>query len=112
MKRTALLLSALLAAVPAFAQPTEKTNDQATEEGREKNNEVLSDAALTTKVHTALANDVGLKTMYRINVDSDKGVVTLKGRVDSEDTKRRAEAVAKRVSGVSAVKNELQVKGG
>ena len=56
--------------------------------------------------------DVGLKTMYRINVDSDKGVVTLKGRVDSEDTKRRAEAVAKRVSGVSAVKNELQVKGG
>ena len=116
MKRIALFLSALLAAFPAsfslFAQPAEKTSDQATEEGREKNNEVLSDAALTTKVHTALANDVGLRTMYRINVDSDKGVVTLKGRVDSEDTKKRAEAVAKRVSGVTAVKNELQVKGG
>jgi len=39
-------------------------------------------------------------------------VVTLKGRVDSEDTKKRAEAVAKKVSGVTAVKNELQVKGG
>ena len=45
-------------------------------------------------------------------IDSDKGVVTLKGRVDSEDTKKRAEAVAKKVSGVTAVKNDLQVKGG
>jgi len=109
MKRTALVLSALLASLPAFAQ--EKTNDQATEEGRAKNTQLAKDAALTSKVHTALANDVGLKTL-RINVDSDKGVVTLKGRVDSEDTKRRAEAVAKRVNGVTAVKNELQVKGG
>src|SRR3954465_7075444 len=109
MKRTALLLSAMLAALPAFAQ--EKTNDQATDEGRQKNNELASDATLTTKVHTALANDVGLRTMYSINVDSDKGIVTLKGRVDSEDTKRRAEDVARRVGGVSAVKNELRIKG-
>jgi hyperosmotically inducible protein len=112
MKRTALLLCALLATFPAFAQPTEKTNDQATEEGRQKNNQLARDAALTTKVHTALANDVGLRTLKSINVDSDKGVVTLKGRVDSEDTKRRVEAVAKRVGGVTAVKNELQVRGG
>jgi hyperosmotically inducible periplasmic protein len=110
MKRTALLLSALLAAMPAFAQ--EKTNDQATEEGREKNTQFAKDSALTTKVHTALANDVGLRTLKSINVDSDKGVVTLKGRVDSEDTKRRVEAVTKRVGGVTAVRNELQVKGG
>ena len=109
MKRTALILAALVAATPAFAQQT--TNEQATEAGRQKNNELASDAALTTKVHTALANDVGLRTMYSVNVDSDKGVVTLKGRVDSEDTKRRAEDVAKRVGGVSAVKNELRVKG-
>ena len=104
------LLIALLvaAATPAFAQTT---NDQATEQGRQKNNEYVSDATLTTKVHTALANDVGMRTMYSINVDSDKGVVTLKGKVDSEATKQRAEDVAKRVGGVSSVKNELQVKG-
>jgi osmotically-inducible protein OsmY len=104
------LLIALLvaAATPAFAQTT---NDQATEQGRQKNNEYVSDATLTTKVHTALANDVGMRTMYSINVDSDKGVVTLKGKVDSEATKQRAADVAKRVGGVSSVKNELQVKG-
>ena len=104
------LLIALLvaAATPAFAQTT---NDQATEQGRQKNNQYVSDATLTTKVHTALANDVGMRTMYSINVDSDKGVVTLKGKVDSEATKQRAADVAKRVGGVSSVKNELQVKG-
>ena len=109
MQRTVLFIAAILAATPALAQTT---NDQATERGRQKNTEYVSDATLTTKVHTAPANDVGMRTMYSINVDSDKGIVTLKGSVDSEDTKRRAEDVAKRVSGVSAVKNELRVKGG
>jgi|SRR5690348_10857475 hyperosmotically inducible periplasmic protein len=103
-----LLLVALMAATPAFAQTT---NDQATEQGRQTNTEYVSDATLTTKVHTALANDVGMRTMYSINVDSDKGVVTLKGKVDSEATRQRAGDVAKRVSGVNSVKNELQVKG-
>jgi hyperosmotically inducible protein len=110
MRRTVFLFAALLGAAPLLAQ--EKTNDQATEEGRQQNNQYARDAALTSKVHTALMNNVGLNTLRSINVDSDKGVVTLKGRVDSEDTKRRAEEVAKRVSGVSAVKNQLQVKGG
>ena len=103
-----LLLAMLMAATPAFAQTT---NEQATEQGRQKNTEYVSDATLTTKVHTALANDVGMRTMYSINVDSDKGVVTLKGKVDSEATKQRAGDVAKRVGGVNSVKNELQVKG-
>ena len=103
-----LLLVLLIAATPAFAQTT---NEQATEQGRQKNTEFVSDATLTTKVHTALANDVGMRTMYSIDVDSDKGVVTLKGKVDSEATKQRAGEVAKRVSGVNSVKNELQVKG-
>ena len=111
MKPITLLMLAGLAAAPA-AWAQDKTSDQATEEGRQKNNEFVSDATLTTKVHTALMNNVGLNTLRSINVDSDKGVVTLKGRVDSEDTKRRAEDVAKRVSGVSAVKNELRVKCG
>jgi hyperosmotically inducible protein len=109
MNRIAIILCAALVAAPALAQ---KTNDQATEEGRQKNTQYAKDSALTSKVHTALANDVGLKTLRSINVDSDKGVVTLKGVVDSEDVKHRAEATAKKVGGVSAVKNELRVKGG
>ena len=109
MNRLAFILCAALVAAPAFAQ---KTNDQATEEGRAKNTQYAEDSALTTKVHTALANDVGLKTLKSINVDSDKGVVTLKGVVADEHTKQRAEAVAKKVSGVAKVHNQLKVKGG
>lgn len=109
MKHITFILCAALAATPVFAQ---KTNDQATEEGREKNTQYVNDSALTSKVHTALANEVGLKTLRSINVDSDKGVVTLKGVVDSEETKKRAETIAKKVNGVSTVKNELRVQGG
>jgi osmotically-inducible protein OsmY len=103
-----VLLIPLLVALPAHAQ---QTNEQATEQGRQQNTQYAKDATLTSKVHTALANDVGMKTLTRINVDSSNGVVTLKGKVDSEETRRRAEAVAKRVGGVTSVKNELSVGG-
>ena len=109
MKHITLILCAALAATPVLAQ---KTNEQVTEEGRQKNTQYAKDSTLTSKVHTALANEVGLKTLRSINVDSDKGVVTLKGVVDSEETKKRAETIAKKVNGVSTVKNELRVQGG
>jgi hyperosmotically inducible protein len=60
-------------------------------------------------VKAALAGDVGLKTL-RINVDSSGNVVTLKGAVDSEDTKHRTEQVAKQVEGVASVNNQLTVR--
>lgn len=81
---------------------------------RAKNRETVSSgtagAALTTKVKTALASDAGLSTMTNIDVDSKDGVVTLKGKVDSADMKKKAGDVAKKVSGVKSVKNELKVE--
>jgi len=81
---------------------------------RAKNRETVSSstagAALTTKVKTALASDAGLGTMTSIDVDSKDGVVTLKGKVDSADLKKKAGEVAKKVSGVKSVKNELKVE--
>src|SRR5258706_9941132 len=114
-----LMMSAL--AVPAVAQPTEQKQadtDRATEKSNKEKAKQVGDeakratknAALTGKVKSALAADVGLKTM-KIDVDSAEGAVTLKGGVDSEDTKRRAEATARKVGGVSSVHNQLQVKG-
>lgn len=81
---------------------------------RAKNRETVTSgtagAALTTKVKTALASDAGLSTMTSIDVDSKDGVVTLKGKVDSADMKKKAGAIAKKVSGVKSVKNELKVE--
>jgi hyperosmotically inducible periplasmic protein len=77
---------------------------------REKVSSTASNATLTTKVKTALASDAGAKTMTNIDVDSNNGVVTLKGKVDSADMKKKAAAIAKKVEGVKSVKNELKVE--
>jgi hyperosmotically inducible protein len=68
-------------------------------------------AALTAKVKSALAADVGLRTL-KIDVDSMGNTVTLKGAVDSADTRRRVEEVARKVDGVATVRNELTVRSG
>jgi len=111
MKTMPLLLS-LLISLPAFAENDRLSMEQAKEKANETGAEAkraTKNAALTGKVKSALAADVGLKTV-KIDVDSEDGVVTLKGRVDSEDTLRRAEATAKKVSGVSEVRNQLHAK--
>jgi hyperosmotically inducible protein len=120
-KQLAVLIPALFLAASAIAQTDRSSTDKSANDGRmnaptaqdrAENRENASDAALTGKVKSALAADVGLKTVTSINVDTDKGgVVTLKGKVDSADMKKRAEAVAKKVSGVKSVKNQLEVKG-
>jgi hyperosmotically inducible periplasmic protein len=114
-------------ALPAFAQQQNLPSSQERAQNREKVQEKLptaeeragnrrevsksaAGAALTTKVKTALASDIGMKSVTSIDVDSADGVVTLKGKVDSADTKKKAEAVAKKVDGVKRVKNELRVE--
>jgi osmotically-inducible protein OsmY len=97
------------------AQNREKVQDKLpTAEERAKNREKVAStaasAALTTKVKTALAKDEGMKTMTKIDVDSDNGVVTLKGKVDSAEMKKKAGDIAKKVDGVKSVKNQLTVE--
>ena len=88
---------------PSINRPAERptTRDEVRQDAK--------NAGLTGKVKTALAAHVSLKTL-RINVDSDGTVVTLKGAVDSEDTKVRAEEVARNVEGVTSVNNQLTVR--
>src|SRR3954464_8379110 len=118
MKAKALagLIPALFVATSAFAQSSTDKSDKSSNksvvpsaEDRAHNREAVSDTAITTKVKSALAADVGLKTVTGIGVEPDAGgVVTLKGNVASADVKKRAEQVAKKVNGVKSVKNQLQ----
>jgi osmotically-inducible protein OsmY len=110
--KTMPILLALLVSLPAFAEEDRMSMEQAKEKAKHAGAEAkraTRNAALTGKVKSALAADVGLKTV-KIDVDSAEGVVTLKGKVDSADTKQRAEATAKKVSGVTEVHNELHAK--
>ena len=72
--------------------------------------EVSDDAALTAKVKTAIATDVGARAASSINVETDRGVVELSGFVDSQEMANRALAAAKKVSGIKTLKNDLRVK--
>lgn len=69
--------------------------------------EEWQDAKVTGSVKTALSLNRNLRSSS-IEVASDDGVVTLRGRVDSEEARARAEALAAEVPGVKQVVNQLQ----
>jgi len=112
MKALALALTAALALALA-ACSTDRNRTSSSSGGTSSTSGIkgtAQDATLTTKVKSALAADVGLRTLTGISVSSDGPVVTLKGAVDTDTNKRRAEQVARGVDGVSSVKNELTVQ--
>lgn len=75
----------------------------------DKASEVVNDAAISTKVKTAIFAEPGLSSL-RINVDTVHGVVTLSGAVDSQQSIDKAKEIASAVSDVKAVENTLTVK--
>ena len=75
----------------------------------EKAGDKIDDAALTTKVKTALMAEPGLRSL-EINVDTRDNIVTLNGTVDSQEKKQRAMQIAQGVEGVKSVSDNLVVK--
>jgi len=69
----------------------------------------VGDAAITAKVKAAILADSSLKT-FEIHVTTTHDVVRLTGIVDSEAMIGHATEVARHVSGVKAVNNDLYVK--
>src|SRR4026208_2245105 len=70
--------------------------------------ETIDDTTITTRVKTAMLNDPAVGGL-RIDVDTYKGVVTLSGRVKSQTEHDQAMALARKVDGVTEVKDALQV---
>jgi len=66
----------------------------------------LSDDSIHDLVKRKLANDPDVKG-GALDIDVKDGVVTLRGHVVSREHRARAEAAARRVHGVLAVRNEL-----
>ena len=70
----------------------------------------VSDDQLYDTVRRKLANDADVKG-GALEVDVKQGVVTLRGKVETEKQKSKAEKLAHKISGVKQVQNELQVVG-
>jgi hypothetical protein len=70
--------------------------------------ETSQNAALTTKVKTALSLSKEIPSNM-INVDTEGDVVTLRGEVPSEQIRDKAESIVRDVPGVGKVNNHLFV---
>jgi osmotically-inducible protein OsmY len=69
----------------------------------------IDDSAITTKVKAAILHEPGLKSA-EINVETFKGVVQLSGFVSSQEDINKAVKLARGVSGVKSVTNNMQLK--
>ena len=68
----------------------------------------VSDSWITSKTKIALFADSRVPGTS-VNVETQKGTVFLRGKVDNDAAKSAAEEIAKGIDGVKSVKNELQV---
>ncbi len=124
-QRTAML-AALVAAVAltsagcnrqsteTMGQKVDRATDKVattTERATKETAVAVDDAAITTKVKSAVLAEPGLKSL-QINVDTKDAVVTLSGTVDTPDLKNRAMQIAQNVQGVKSVVDNLSVKTG
>jgi osmotically-inducible protein OsmY len=69
----------------------------------------LGDSWVTTKVKAGILNEPSLK-VTQINVETYKSVVQLSGFVDSAASQAKAVEIARAVTGVTAVKNDMRLR--
>jgi hyperosmotically inducible periplasmic protein len=97
---SAVFAGILLLSVPSIGAAADSATGNAKTE--------VNDSWLTAKTKVALFKDDRVKSS-RISVDTEQGVVTLRGQVGSADAKEAATEVARGVQGVKDVRNELQI---
>jgi hyperosmotically inducible protein len=103
MKHSNHLSVLLLAIVCTFALGCAGSPTQ------ESTGEYLSDTWITTKVKAALVDDSIVKAT-EVNVETFKGAVQLSGFVSSAEAMNQAVIVARRIEGVTSVKNDMRIK--
>jgi hyperosmotically inducible periplasmic protein len=70
---------------------------------------IAQDAAITADVKARLIAEPGIRSLS-INVDTNNGNVTLKGDVKTAAQRSTAGSIARKVEGVTSVRNDLTVK--
>lgn len=76
----------------------------------ESTGQFVDDSVITTKVKAAVFNEPTLKSA-EVNVETFKGVVQLSGFVSDAGDVQKASELARNVTGVVSVKNDMRVKG-
>jgi osmotically-inducible protein OsmY len=71
--------------------------------------QTMTDTTITTSVQSKLTADK-VSNFSRIDVDTERGIVTLNGVVPTSQERDRAERVARAVDGVRGLNNNLQIQ--
>jgi hypothetical protein len=100
----AAILMAFVAVAPLTAGAADTKAGTTTQESKP----MVTDSWVTSKTKISLFADERVKGT-QVSVDTTKGVVHLRGKVDSAEAKSAAGDIAKRIDGVKSVRNDLQV---
>jgi len=76
---------------------------------QESAGEYVDDSVITAKVKAALAADPRVRAVF-INVQTVRGIVRLTGFADNREEADLAVAIARRVSGVKGVRDDIVVR--
>ncbi len=116
-----MALSLMVGAAPVLAGPEKESHaekkaehaaaktKQGAQQAAAQTEKVLGNAVLTARVKSALIADKVVPARS-INVNSNKGVVTLIGHVETAQQKSRALQIAKKTVGVKKVVDKLSVE--
>lgn len=99
-----VMISLALAATPAWVSAA-ADEKKSTTESMKRN---ASDSWITAKTKIALFAD-SRAPGSSVNVETTKGMVSLRGKVATDAEKKAAEEIARGIEGVQGVRNELQV---
>jgi len=94
---------------PATATKPESEKPAAPTSKKESTGEYVDDAVITSKVKAAVLGESSLKSA-EINVETFKGVVQLSGFVNSQADINTAVGLARGITGVQSVKNDMRLK--
>jgi hyperosmotically inducible protein len=103
-------VSVAILAAPTYGA-SQTTTDRIEQKARSAAQDVRAEATdswLTAKTKIALYSDERVKGR-QVSVETVKGTVMLRGKVDSDEAKTAAGSIAEGVQHVKAVKNDLQV---
>lgn len=81
---------------------------QGAEQAATQAGQAVTDSAITTKIKGQLAADQGLSG-FDIHVETNNGVVTLSGTVDTQAQRDNAEKIARTTDGVKGVTDNIKV---
>lgn len=81
----------------------------ASTDSKESTGQYVDDTTITAKVKSAIFKDDSLKSA-EINVETFKGVVQLSGFVNSAADIEHAAQLARGISGVQSVRNDMRLK--